>query len=47
MIEISNRQKPFLTTITGVSDVTACVILGEIGSVSRFERPEQLVALQV
>ncbi|MGM8366747.1 IS110 family transposase [Virgibacillus sp. W0181] len=44
MIEISNRQKHFLTTITGISDVTACVILGEIGSISRFERPEQLVA---
>src|SRR5699024_7965992 len=32
------------TTITGISDVTACVILGEIGSIHRFERPEQLVA---
>lgn len=44
MIELSNRQEHFLTTITGVSDVTACVILGEIGSIKRFERPEQLVA---
>lgn len=44
MIDISNRQTHFLTTITGISDVTACVILGEIGSISRFERPEQLVA---
>lgn len=44
MIEISNRQKHYLTTITGISDVTACVILGEIGSIKRFERPEQLVA---
>src|SRR5699024_10223436 len=44
MIEISNRQTHFLTTITDISHVTACVILGEIGSVSRFERPEQLVA---
>src|SRR5699024_4531106 len=44
MIEISNRQTHFLTTITGISDVTACVVLGEIGSISRFERPEQLVA---
>lgn len=44
MIEISNRQKHFLTTTTGISDVTACIILGEIGSISRFERPEQLVA---
>ncbi|MGX4667788.1 IS110 family transposase [Cerasibacillus sp. JNUCC 74] len=44
MIDISNRQEHFLTTITGISDVTACVILGEIGSIQRFERPEQLVA---
>lgn len=44
MIEISNRQKHYLTTITGISDVTACVILGEIGSIDRFERPKQLVA---
>src|SRR5699024_10335826 len=29
MINISNRQSHFLTTITGISDVTACVILGE------------------
>src|SRR5690625_4760059 len=44
MIEISDRQGHYLTTITGISDVTACVILGEIGSINRFERPEQLVA---
>lgn len=44
MIELSNRQEHFLTTITGISDVTACVVLGEIGSIKRFERPEQLVA---
>lgn len=44
MIEISYRQEHFLTTITGISDVTACVILGEIGSINRFDRPEQLVA---
>ncbi len=44
MIEISNRQEHYLTTITGISDITACVVLGEIGSIKRFERPEQLVA---
>lgn len=44
MIELSNRQEHFLTTITGIGDTTACVILGEIGSIERFERPEQLVA---
>ncbi|MFD1738712.1 transposase [Bacillus salitolerans] len=44
MIELSNRQEHFLTTISGISDVTAAVILGEIGSINRFERPGQLVA---
>src|SRR5690625_6717847 len=44
MIEILKRQVHYLKTITGISDVTACVILGEIGSIQRFERPEQLVA---
>ncbi|MEI5909630.1 transposase [Bacillus spongiae] len=44
MIELSNRQEHFLTTISGISDVTAAVILGEIGSISRFERPGQLLA---
>ncbi|WP_077330025.1 IS110 family transposase [Virgibacillus siamensis] len=44
MMELSNRQEHFLTTITGVSHVTAAVILGEIGSINRFERPGQLVA---
>lgn len=33
MIEISNRQEHYLTTITGISDSTACVVLGEIGSI--------------
>src|SRR5699024_1287144 len=44
MIEISNRQTHFLTTITGISDVTACVILGEIRSIHRFECSEQIVS---
>lgn len=44
MIEISDRQEHHLTTITGINDISACVILGEIGSINRFERPEQLVA---
>ncbi|WP_226529518.1 IS110 family transposase [Metabacillus niabensis] len=44
MIELSNRQEHFLTTISGISDVTAAVILGEIGSINRFERPGHLVA---
>lgn len=44
LIELSNRQEHYLTTIVGISDVLAAVILGEIGSIRRFERPEQLVA---
>lgn len=44
LVELSNRQNHYLTTITGISDIGAAVILGEIGSIQRFERPEQLVA---
>ncbi|SDL38428.1 IS110 family RNA-guided transposase [Lacicoccus qingdaonensis] len=44
MIELSRAQDHYLTTITGISDVTASVILGEVGDFERFERPEQLVA---
>ncbi|RCW77515.1 IS110 family transposase [Saliterribacillus persicus] len=38
------QQATYLTTIKGVGDVTAAVIIGEIGSIERFYRPEQLVA---
>lgn len=44
LTELSSRQNHYLTTISGISDVIAAVILGEIGSIRRFERPEQLVA---
>lgn len=44
MIELSRAQDHYLTTITGISDITASVILGEVGDFERFERPEQLVA---
>lgn len=44
MIELSRAQNHYLTTITGISDITASVILGEVGDFERFERPEQLVA---
>ena len=44
MIKLANRQEHHLTSITGINDVTASVILGEIGSIKRFERPGQLVA---
>jgi transposase len=33
-----------ITTVPGIGKTTGAVILGEIGSVSRFERPAQLVA---
>ncbi|WP_077623788.1 IS110 family transposase [Sediminibacillus massiliensis] len=38
------QQETYLTTIKGIGDVTAAVIMGEVGSIDRFERPEQLVA---
>lgn len=38
------QQATYLTTIKGIGDVTAAVIIGEIGSIERFDRPEQLVA---
>src|SRR5699024_2732178 len=44
MINISHRQYHLLTTITGISAVMACLILGEIGSIYLFERPDELVA---
>src|SRR5699024_12397894 len=44
MIEISNRQEHFLTTITGISDMTACVTLAAIGSIGRFHRHKQFIA---
>jgi len=33
-----------LTTITGIGNVTAAVIIGEIGDIKRFECPAQLLA---
>ncbi|MFP5528725.1 IS110 family transposase [Peptococcus simiae] len=33
-----------LTTITGIGPVTAATIIGEIGDIHRFERPNQLLA---
>src|SRR5699024_7582943 len=43
MINISSRQSHYLNTSTCISDVTACVILYEFGSIHLFETPEQLV----
>lgn len=44
LVELSNKQGHYLSSIIGISDVIAAVIIGEIGSISRFQRPEQLVA---
>ena len=42
--EIVAKQENFLTTIIGVGEVTAAVLMGEIGDIHRFERPNQLLA---
>lgn len=42
--EIISTQNNFLTTITGIGDITAAVIMGEVGDINRFERPNQLLA---
>lgn len=45
--EISNRFSAFdntLTSITGVGDVLAAVILSEIGDINRFSSPDKLAA---
>ncbi len=44
MAELVNRQDQYLTTITGIGPITAAVILSEVGDISRFERPNQLLA---
>lgn len=42
--ELISRQENYLTTITGIGDITAAVIMGEVGTIERFERPNQLLA---
>ncbi|TFD98319.1 IS110 family transposase [Jeotgalibacillus sp. R-1-5s-1] len=42
--ELSDRQQHHLTSIVGISDFIASVIIGEVGSIKRFDRAEQLVA---
>lgn len=42
--ELVAKQDNYLTTITGIGPITAAVILGEIGDINRFERPNQLLA---
>lgn len=39
-----SKQENHLTTITGIGDITAAVIMGEVGDINRFERPNQLLA---
>lgn len=42
--ELISRQENYLTTIIGIGDITAAVIMGEVGAIERFERPYQLLA---
>lgn len=42
--ELIVKQENYLTTITGIGNLTAAVIMGEIGNIERFERPNQLLA---
>jgi len=41
---IVSKQVNYLTTITGVGEITAAVLMGEIGDIHRFETPAQLLA---
>lgn len=42
--ELIAKQNNYLTTITGIGDIVAAVIIGEVGSIDRFSRPNQLLA---
>lgn len=42
--EMTSSLDNYLTTITGIGPVLAATIIGEIGDISRFEKPSQLVA---
>lgn len=42
--ELISKQENYLTTITGIGDITAAVIMAEVGDISRFDRPNQLLA---
>ncbi|WP_430617348.1 IS110 family transposase [Enterococcus sp. AZ188] len=44
MSEIVTKQNTNLTTITGIGEVTASVIIGEVRDIHRFEHPNQLLA---
>lgn len=38
-----SKQENYLTTITGIGDITAVVVITKIGDISRFDRPNQLL----
>lgn len=42
--ELLHKTNQYITTITGIGDVLGAIIVGEIGDINRFERPNQLVA---
>lgn len=42
--ELLHQTDQYITTITGIGDVLGAIIVGEIGDINRFERPNQLVA---
>lgn len=39
-----HETNQYITTISGIGDVLGAIIIGEIGDINRFERPNQLVA---
>lgn len=44
--ELLHQTNQYITTITGIGDVLGAIIVGEIGDINRFERPNQLVAFE-
>ena len=42
--ELLEKDDHYLTTISGIGSITAATIIGEIGDIKRFERPNQLLA---
>ncbi|AYQ24094.1 MULTISPECIES: transposase [Enterococcus] len=42
--KIVSKQENYRTTITGIGDITATVLMTEVEDIRRFERPHQLLA---
>lgn len=42
--ELIVKQNNYLTTITGIGNIIAAVIIGEVGNIDRFSRTNQLLA---